>query len=359
MIMSTLLIGTMERLRFRVPGKVVINGSFIVLDEETCRAVALNTYLQTEATRIQCDTVEIVLDIVGREKLTCHYGRNLMCDSTDVSTYYLFKIVDAFFEITRLVPQNRIYIEMRMGDGFFVNGAGGEKTGIGSSACILVSVVYSLLRFHQEGFEKIAKSGDFKGWGEFPVFSGDLKTWLCNLDISREIVEHIVPITYLTHQAVHQKASGCDVMCCLLGSIYFSRKRCSPVEKIPRYLVLGSFGKSTPTREILKNVDLRDHKWESLRVVNRQVNECGGKENYMEYLDTMRAISSTVVPDRQYEILSNTNRYDIWGCGISGAGGDDCVWAITDDYESVNDYWKEVFSFTFVAEVVYRGITSL
>ncbi|AFN83956.1 mevalonate kinase-like protein [Encephalitozoon romaleae SJ-2008] len=346
-----------ERIQFKVPGKVIVNGSYIVLNGETCRAIALKTYILSETTRIVSDKPEITIEINGKEKSTYCYEdyESSIINGPDC---YLLKIVDCFFRITGISPKNIINIKMKAEDGFFINGPTREKTGIGSSACILVSIVYALLKFHQEDLEKIILQDSFNGWGKSPRFQGDLRSWLGHLSLSEEIVEHVLPVTYLVHQKVNQEGSGSDAICCLLGSIYFNRKTCVPMEKIPRYLVLGSFGKSTSTKEMLKRIDLEDPRWESLKAINFEINRgrvCQ-KYLYMEYLNAMRDISIDIVPKKQYEILMKTSEYDIWGCGISGAGGDDCIWAISDDYKDVYRYWEKVFTFTFVTEVSYRGI---
>ncbi|CAD25871.1 similarity to MEVALONATE KINASE [Encephalitozoon cuniculi GB-M1] len=347
-----------EKIEFRVPGKVIVNGSYIVLSGETCRAVALKTHMTSEATRTVSSEAEITVAVDGGEKIT--YGSDYIrtCRDTGGPAHYILNIVACFFEIARISPKNRIHIEMHTGEGFFSGGPGGEKTGIGSSACILVSIVYALLRFHQDDFRRIASRGDFDARGRSPVFQGDLKLWLGGLSLSEDLAEHLLSITYLVHQATNQGASGCDVMCCLLGSIYFSRERCFPLENIPRYLILGSFGKSSATREMLKKINSKDPKWRFIKDINRKINEEreSPKKLYMEYLDAMKGVSTAIVPEKQYEVLMKTNGYDIWGCGISGAGGDDCVWALADDYQDVYRYWKRVFTFTFVTEVSYRGI---
>lgn len=350
----------MQIIRFRVPGKVIVNGSFLVLDGEMCRSVALKTYINTEASNKASCRPEITIDVQGREKVICYYNRGLLCGSDDAAACHLFKIVDAFFEVTGLVPRNQTYIRMNVEDGFFVNGTSGEKTGIGSSACILVSITYSLLKFHQEDFEESIKNGKFKR-SKSIVLEGEISSRLERLSISGEVIEYIPSIVYLTHQKVYKGSSGCDVMCCLLGSIYFDKKRCVAVDGIPKYLILGSFEKSTSTREMLKTVDLGDTRWNPLRIINKRLNaeNSNPKELYKEYLDVIRNISAIIVPDEQYSILTETSKYDIWGCGISGAGGNDCVWAIAGNYIDVHNYWKKVFSFTFVTEITHEGITSV
>ncbi|KAG5860318.1 putative GHMP kinase [Encephalitozoon hellem] len=345
-----------ERIQFKVPGKVIINGSYIVLSGETCRAVALKTYIVCEATRTMPGEPKITMEINGKEKSTYYHdgrGYDAMGDSC-----YLLRTADCFFKVTGVSPKSTIHIRMRAEEGFFVDKAAGEKTGIGSSACILVSIVYALLRFHQDDFREIVLKNGFNGQEKSPSFQGDLKSWLRHLSLDEDVVEYILPITYLVHQKVNPEGSGGDAMCCLLGSIYFSRKTCVPMEKVPRYIVLGSFGKSTSTKEMLKKVDLEDPRWVSLKAINLKINEEKGcpRSLYMEYLDAMKDISMDIVPRRQYEILMKTNEYDVWGCGISGAGGDDCVWALSDDYRDVHRYWKEAFTFTFVTEVSYKGI---
>lgn len=346
-----------ERIQFKVPGKAIVNGSYIVLNGETCRAIALETYITSEATRIISDKSEITIEINGKEKSTYYCGDS-ESGTINGPGCYLLKITDCFFKITGISPKNIINIKMKAEDGFFINGATGEKTGIGSSACILVSIVYALLKFHQEDLEKTILKDSFNGWGKFPRFQGDLRSWLGHLSLSEGVVEHILPVTYLVHQKVNQKGSGSDAICCLLGSIYFNREACVPMEKIPRYLVLGSFGKSTSTKEMLKRIDLEDPRWESLKAINFEINRERGcpKKLYIEYLNAMRNISIDIVPKEQYEILMKTSEYDIWGCGISGAGGNDCIWALSENYEDVYRYWEKVFTFTFVTEVSCRGI---
>lgn len=332
-------------MRFRVPAKVVISGSFVVLDGEACRVVALNTYMNVQAGVVLSPCPMVV--VTGEESMTCR----LSGDSEWRGSEYLFAVVESFFRVTGLVPRNEIYIDMRADCGFFTDA--GEKTGIGSSACMFVAVVYSLLRLHQ------GESRDRK-WSGFPVFAQDPGQWL-DIDISDDVAGDLVPVMYLTHQMVHRRASGCDVMCCLLGSIQFSRTACAPLDGIPKHLILGSFGKSTSTRDMVASIDLGNPRWSRLREINSAINSgaIASKEGYRLYLDAMRAVSTAIVPDEQYSILVETNRYAIWGCGVSGAGGNDCVWAVADDLSEVQTYWERVFSFTFVAEIEHRGLNGM
>ncbi|ADM12472.1 mevalonate kinase-like protein [Encephalitozoon intestinalis ATCC 50506] len=349
------------KIEFRVPGKVIVNGSYIVLEGETCRAIALKEYMISEAIRMESSKQKIVVEVEGQEKITYYHNRSDLPEDKGKSSYYLLKVVDSFFEVTGIIPKNQIQIRMKAGNGFFVNGPTSEKTGIGSSVCILVSIVYALLKFHQEDLNQIISLKGFERWGRSPVFRGNLESHLGHLSLSKEILNHLLSITYQVHQKTNQGGSGSDAMCCLLGSIYSNREACIPIEKVPRYLILGSFGKSTSTREMLKKIDLSDSKWKSLKDMNSRINKerRNPKKLYIEYLNIIRNISTAIVPEKQYEILIKTNEYDIWGCGISGAGGDDCVWVLTDDYKSVYEYWQKAFAFTFITEVSYKGICLL
>lgn len=348
-----------ETFTFKVPGKLVINGSYIVLEGQKCRTVAINKYLRGCVERQKSPKTRIVVNIWGRDKLTCHYAEDhLTCDSSNPGTYYLFRIIEVFYNLTKLIPEDDLVIDLQFDEGFFVGQNPVIKTGIGSSACILVAIVYSLLKSDQKRFIRFVKDPNFEGWPPHPEFDDDLCSHLTYLDLNADATKHFMPIVFAVHRTLNSKASGCDVASCSVGTILFDTKKYSLLSGIPKHILLGSFGKSTSTREMLAAIDLAEPTWKDISEVNNKINSSEGnqKELYRELVELTRKANKRILPDAQYKILKETFKFDIWGAGISGAGGEDCVWVIADDYTKVKEYWERVFDHVILAEITYKGI---
>jgi phosphomevalonate kinase len=332
----------MESFGFRVPGKVVINGSYLVLRGGECRAVALKAFLRCEVRRSALGDNKVVVWPSEAESLT--YA------AAEDGSYHL-RIVGEFYRTTGLSPRGCTEIRMALDDAFFVKGK--SKTGIGSSACILVALVYALLRVHQNEMGHAGKVSDMDIGGEPPWPDEALLEKPAGTGPGARRL--LYSLAFCINRRISPGSSGCDIACSIFGSVRFSRRECSQAGGgMPGTIVLGSFGGSTSTREMLSKIRMEGEKWEELSALNMEIN--GGKRLFERYLDVLRAIDTRIVPDRQYAILKESFRRGVWGCGIAGAGGDDAVWVMAESPGEIRKYWESVFDHVAELEVDYDGI---
>ncbi|KAK6089178.1 hypothetical protein P3W45_001839 [Vairimorpha bombi] len=318
----------------KIPGKVVINGSYIVLEGEYASCITLNRYLNINIKIRSSDTFGISLRIKGRE----NYSYN-NSDKGDEGDGYLDKIINTSLEYINMDRNVCIEITGHFDKDFFLDKD--IKTGLGSSSCIYISIVYSLLQVGKTDLDK----KDF-----IKVDQDLIKEDQIDLDL--------INAMYYINNIINPNASGCDVMTSLLGPINFSRSSIKKLILPCRYIILGTFGKSTCTRKMLSLINESD--WSKIKVINNKIIQ--ENENiislYREYLDEMYSINKLIVPDKQYKILKDTFMYRICGCGISGAGGEDAVWCITDNKEDIKKYWDGVFDYVIVCELIDHGLVS-
>ncbi|WUR02751.1 mevalonate kinase [Vairimorpha necatrix] len=315
---------SLQSFTMKIPGKIVINGSYIVLLDEIATVVTLDKYLNTTITYEHSDTFNIFLDIKNNEKFSfLHSDPN----------YWLHELVSTTLKF--LETQNiSIKITGYFDDGFFLEN--NVKTGLGSSSCLTICVVYSLFRILKlKNVLTEMPSNDAKKFSKF---------------------------LYTVNKMVSPKSSGCDVMTSCLGPINYTREKTIPLKIDNFNIILGTFGRATSTRKMLDLIPKIN--WDKLKVINKQITEkpiiLSYTERikclYREYLEEMRSLSHDIVPDKQYEILNNTFNYDIFGCGISGAGGEDAVWCITKDIETVKEYWERKFPYVMTCKLTDHGM---
>lgn len=344
-----------NRLRLKIPGKIVINGSYIVLRGETATCVTIDRYLDVCSSYEDSEDCSIVVNIKDRERLTCFYKDTFVCDSSTSKSYYIFRLIESFFHLTRITPSNNIVIHMNFERDFFINQS--VKTGIGSSACIVVGIVISLLYFNEGNYLENLGQIDFM---EAPTLENEgIRSIFKDLRLRSETLGSLIKLVYSINKMTNQMSSGVDVISCLIGSIQFNSRIIHKIKGIGKYLMLGTFGKCSSTRSIINKVNLHEKKWDQIIELNNKIYTCPGKESYNEYLDHLFRLNNFTVPKRQYDILKETYKLDIYGCGISGAGGEDAVWCIVDDHTAVHDYWKTVFNYVIVTLIVDNGVVQL
>ncbi|EOB13954.1 mevalonate kinase [Nosema bombycis CQ1] len=303
-----------KTLKIKIPGKVIINGSYIVLKGEKATCVTINRYLNVKSFCYESEKCDIVVNIKNKDSWSLSKG----------GESYIAKIINAFYKVTGLKITNQIIINMEFDDGFFITEK--IKTGIGSSACILVGIFYTLLYFNKD----------------------QDNSCLLNNDLIISLLKKI-------NRIISPKSSGADVMTCLLGSINYSFSVIEKISRLGKFLILGSFGKCTSTRDVLKQCNMEDKKWDRLIQLNYNILNTRSKHAYEEYLDEL-SLDTTIVPKKYYEILKKTFEFDIHGCGISGAGGEDAVWCILDECEEVEKYWRREFDCVIVTEIIENGL---
>jgi mevalonate kinase len=309
-----------KTLKIKIPGKVMINGSYIVLKGEKATCVTINRYLNVKSFCFESDKCDIVVNIKNKDSWSLLKG----------GESYISKIINAFYKVTGLKISNQIIINMEFDDGFFINE--NIKTGIGSSACIIVGIVYTLLYFNKDQDNKC-------------IYNSNC---ISNND-------QIISLLKEINKIISPKSSGADVMTCLLGSINYSFSVIEKISKLGKFLILGSFGKCTSTRDVLKQCNMKDKKWDRLIKLNNNILNIRSKDAYEEYLDEL-SLDKKIVPKKYYEILKKTFEFDIHGCGISGAGGEDAVWCILDECEEVEKYWRREFDYVIVTEIIENGL---
>ncbi|EQB61189.1 mevalonate kinase-like protein [Vairimorpha apis BRL 01] len=161
-------------------------------------------------------------------------------------------------------------------------------------------------------------------------------------------------ILYKINKSMNPLSSSCDIISCLMGPINFSYKSIETIFIREKYLILGSFGKSTSTRFMLTFI--KDLNWSKVKLLNKSIIFERNKISYEKYLDEIAFLSDIIVPKAQYNILKETFRFNILGCGISGAGGEDAVWVITNNKDELVKFWKKKFSIVFACNLIDHGL---
>ncbi|KAK6089531.1 hypothetical protein P3W45_001530 [Vairimorpha bombi] len=301
----------------KIPGKVVINGSYIVLEGEYASCITLNRYLNINIKIRSSDTFGISLRIKGRE----NYSYN-NSDKGDEGDGYLDKIINTSLEYINMDRNVCIEITGHFDKDFFLDKD--IKTGLD---LFLYIYQYSKTDLDKKDFIKVDQ----------------------DLIKEDQIDLDLINAMYYINNIINPNASGCDVMTSLLGPINFSRSSIKKLILPCRYIILGTFGKSTCTRKMLSLINESD--WSKIKVINNKIIQ--ENENiislYREYLDEMYSINKLIVPDKQYKILKDTFMYRI--CGYA-------VWCITDNKEDIKKYWDGVFDYVIVCELIDHGLVS-
>lgn len=309
-----------EQVNLKIPGKVVINGSYIVLEGEMASVVVLNKYINVTINTQNSDKFDLNLNIENGD---------MYLHSENDKGHWIYELITTALTFINVENYN-VNINGYFDDFFFLEN--GVKTGLGSSSCIFIAVIYSLYKIGK--MKKpllIAPKVDFKH--------------------NKELVN----LLYTVSKTLYPSASGCDIMASFLGPINFSFNVIQKINLIARHIILGSFGSSTSTRKMLDLVGKVN--WTSLKTINKiLVKNLRNKETYKKYLEEIRHCSNIIMPDRQYKILKKTFELNILGCGISGAGGEDAVWCITDNVGQVKYLWEQEFTYVCSCEVVNNGI---
>ncbi|KAM0677197.1 hypothetical protein BDAP_002208 [Binucleata daphniae] len=244
----------------------------------------------------------------------------------DIQNYstmsYAQDIIRTFYEITNKKLEEQTCIEITLHECLYSEKANTIdrciKTGLGSSCVFLISIVYALLG-------KTATPND--------IFDTCLSI----------------------NKVLSPKASGCDIASCIFGSNIY-KKYCVVKHlqiKDDVCLLVGSFNKSTSTRDMINlfdNVDTNRLKNTNCEIIqkikdNVFIDAKTLKELYKIYLDSLRNASDKIVLNKQYNILMDVYDYDIIGCGVSGSGGEDCVWCLVkqENCEKLYTFWKKKF----------------
>lgn len=307
-------------LNLKIPGKVIINGSYIVLEGEIATCVTVDKYLHLKCVFKQSNNFGFSVNIKDRENY----------DHLNDKNHYLWKIVESTFGYLNLPLMNIYSITGFFDDGFFFEN--NVKSGLGSSACLFTGIVYSILKFTIMADKTINKE-DFKFIDETYTFSN---------------------ILYKINKSMNPLSSSCDIISCLMGPINFSYKSIETIFIREKYLILGSFGKSTSTRFMLTFI--KDLNWSKVKLLNKSIIFERNKISYEKYLDEIAFLSDIIVPKAQYNILKETFRFNILGCGISGAGGEDAVWVITNNKDELVKFWKKKFSIVFACNLIDHGL---
>lgn len=298
-----------EMKKLKVPGKVVINGGYLVLNGHYCIVLTVNSYLNVDYK--YDDKLQIKSDF----------------DDINTESIYTQKIIQAWEHVTNIKAKGNFIINHD--DGYIFERRNelknSIKTGLGSSASLLVSLVVGL-------------------------------SDIFDIKVNDKLIFDINSI-------VSPKSSGCDVITCYNGSQIYSKTEKHKI-RIPKnlILILGSFGKSTCTREMIKKYNLEDKCL--IEINNRIVKnilrngfEVSVKNEYLEYVKRLHSISSEIVPNAQYEILLKSFNYNIWGCGVSGSGGEDAIWCIAPVDSDIIGFWKTEMKYVKCLEIVNHGLT--
>lgn len=320
--------------RFRVPGKVVLNGGYLVCMGEECIAVNVNAYANVEA----------VMDAENTQSTAVHLGRDtvvlrlaeagIVVDrADDVDTgKFVRDIVTSFWEAVRCNVKLGINVYIEFDSGFYTGN--GVKTGIGSSACIVVALVHSFCVLYS--IERSTPS-------------------LC-LEVNKKVVP---------------RASGVDVLACSCGNVIYSTKEYAQIEiDTALVLVLGSRDMSSSTRDMIVLLESKGERWTRLSDINARivaaVRQSGTIRHrdrvlrllYCEYLAELAQVSSLIVPEYQHAVLLETFLVkEIVGCGASGSGGEDCVWCLVCEkaVDKVVELWSKRFSYIRVHKTPSPG----
>lgn len=294
--------------KFKVPGKIMLNGAYLVLYGESCISVSLDSYLSVQVILEDGDKI-LDLRINDREYKYYYINNRWQHNNIHNDSQYLHSIINLAFKD----PVGSIKIFADFDSGFYTPDR--CKTGIGSSSCLLVALCYVS-----------AKMNNISSFYDFCMG---------------------------IHYEVNPGSSGYDTSSCINGNIIFSRKEWIKYLPKEKYIILGTFNKSTSSREMIDSISVNDT-WESVKKINRRIID--GDDCYEEYLDAIRGISTVIVPDRQYELLKKTFELGVKKCGVSGAGGEDAIWALEDDYFKVVNLWNKEMSYLRVCEISPHGL---
>ncbi|KAM0688642.1 hypothetical protein COBT_000088 [Conglomerata obtusa] len=329
--MTNLLEDTRIQYKSYIPGKVIINGGYLVLKGHECLAITPNYHSCVETTKIKSENPKISIKTNFENEATFTLqGIDLIYNkSPEPSMMYVYNIIKTFYEITSTCLNMDITIYFKLHQTLFsvANDTieASVKTGFGSSCVFLIGLVDALLE------NKLPRDE--------------------HLNLCMNINKKLSP-----------DSSGCDVFACFAGSMVF-KKHSYKLINIPENLVMimGSFNRSTNTRIMLQQV-VRDTRWDKLGTLNSKIisqleclsnsNKFEIKDLYKEYLYILHCISPNIVPEPQFKILQNTFNFDIFGCGTSGSGGEDCVWCLVEknNLEPIKKYWDENFFFTMILD---------
>lgn len=313
----------------KIPGKAIINGAYLVLNDHTCVAVTPNAYSLSYVKKSLAKVPIIKITTNFADEALFTYKKLFTANgNVESSMLYCQDIINYFYQVTGNVPKEEIDIFISLDQSLFSVQkkyiSESIKTGLGSSGVFLIAIVDALLP------SKISETKFFE---------------LC-----RDI-----------NLLINKVTSCCDIAASLFGSIVYKKYEYERIKFTSNYvLVLGSFNKSTNTRYMIEKIT-EDEKWNELSEINSKIiglinsKETENiKDMYKEYLRKLRSISNAIVPDKQFEILNNTFKYDIFGCGVSGSGGEDAVWCIVDrkSVESVVFLWKKHFEYVIVHEKI-------
>ncbi|KAF7682677.1 Phosphomevalonate kinase [Astathelohania contejeani] len=302
-------------IEIKIPGKIVASGGYLVVKGHPALCITTDSYCTFRANFQQSSTFSFELVTEFNERLSYPSSEE---DIKNESSKYFGLIVKTFHRIVNKTPQGSIKAFVSFDDGFFIRKGtslvDSLKTGLGSSACLIVGTVYLLMISHRISPDKLT-------------------------DICFQINRIIAPA-----------ASSCDVVSCASGSMIFQRIGDTftyrTVDLSGIYILIGGFDLSTSTREMLKEMQGID--MNELEEVNSKITSAIPQWNkllFKEYLIKLRKISKKVVPDRQYNALIKMFDWDILGCGTSGSGGEDCVWCAVKDKKAW-DTWKNLFTYT-------------
>ncbi|RVD91817.1 mevalonate kinase [Tubulinosema ratisbonensis] len=316
---------SLARKSFKVPGKVVINGGYLVCLGEEAVSLTVDSYLNISYSYEQTDTFDFTYETDGKkEKLTFKNG---IYASTTKNESFVIKIVKEFFCLTKFMPKGTFKVNFNFDEAFFTKE--GVKLGLGSSSCLVV------------GISKIL----------FDSF--DIKEYIF-IDLCKEINNHFSPL-----------ASGIDIFSVYKGNIFYKNGISTKLRTFKMTMLLGSMLKSNDTKECFHFLENK-RVWNDLIPINKNINKliklgCLGnvelKNLFKEYLIELAKISEKIVPFYQYKVLLNTFEMDVIGCGMSGSGGEDGVWCLVkeDSLKRVSDYWKDKFKFVVQVNVLEKS----
>nr|AAT12304.1 mevalonate kinase-like protein [Antonospora locustae] len=269
-------------MRFRVPGKVVLNGGYLVCMEEECIAVNIDAYANVEAETDTESPQSTIVHLYGDTVVLRITESGLIIDSAaDADTgKFIRDIVVSFWDVVRYDVQLGVNVYIAFDNGFCT--CNGVKTGIGSSACIVVALVHSFCALYSVGRSTPS---------------------LC-LEVNRKVAP---------------RASGVDVLTCSYGNVIYSTRKHARIDiDTALVLVLGSRGMSSSTRDMITLLDGKGKIWTRLSEINARIvaavrqsgairrRDCVLRPLYHEYLREIAQVSSLIVPEYQYAVLLET-----------------------------------------------------
>lgn len=325
-----------EEYNISVPGKIIINGGYLVLNNHECVSIvpsmATKIYVKKEYSK------DLIISIkTNFKEYTDLFFRNMEfvgLNNITPSMQYFIDIITTFIETSGYVLNCNLKIRFEFSDILYSykrkTMRQSIKTGLGSSCAILIGLVYSLL----------------------PT-TIDTKKFI---DICLEINRKLSP-----------QSSGCDIVSCIVGSCIYKKYSYEKIEISKQWvLLLGSFNKSTNTRKMIDR-DFSDEKWGELGNINASIIGCYRSKDYaslrllyLKYLKCLKKIDTNIVPDLQYDVLMQVFEFDVIGCGASGSGGEDCVWCLVEEDKlvAVYTFWQAQFIYKDYIRGL-NGFTSL